>query len=125
MESIRQSDKLDPRVTSRYTVVIAAAKRARQLTEGKNPLTYAPTDRAVSIAVKEMYEGKLRIKVKESLLEEDRARTPAGLRAISALSKHDLNESLKDDYAAKTYTLEDDDGDDEFFSLSDLEIDGE
>ena len=52
MDTIRQSEKLDERVTSRYTVVLAAAKRARQITDGSHPLTYAPTDRAVSIAKK-------------------------------------------------------------------------
>ncbi|MCL1863094.1 MAG: DNA-directed RNA polymerase subunit omega, partial [Defluviitaleaceae bacterium] len=43
MEVIKQGERLDSRVTSRYTVVLAAAKRARQLTDGANPLTYAPT----------------------------------------------------------------------------------
>jgi DNA-directed RNA polymerase subunit omega len=50
METIQEGEKLDSRVTSRYTVVLAAAKRARQITDGANPLTYAPTDCAVSIA---------------------------------------------------------------------------
>jgi DNA-directed RNA polymerase subunit omega len=113
MDVIRQSDKLDKRVTSRYTVVLAAAKRARQLTEGANPLTYAPTDRAVSIAVKEMQEGKLRIRVNTDLLEEAK-RVPAKFRAISAVGADDLREELKDNDAPSVYKLEDDDGDEIF-----------
>ena len=117
MEVIKQNEKLDNRVTSRYTVVLAAAKRARQLTDGANPLTYAPTDRAVSIAVKEMNEGKLRIKVQDGLLDvkydimvKDRYR----YRGMSALSKDDLREDLKQDYAPSTYDM---DSDDEVFPI--------
>ncbi|MCL2287336.1 MAG: DNA-directed RNA polymerase subunit omega [Firmicutes bacterium] len=113
MESIRQSGKVDPRVASRYTVVLAAAKRARQLTEGAEPLTYAPTDRAVSIAVKEMNEGKLRIKVQEELMDGSQERMVKDqykYRVITALSKDDLREDLKDDYTpSRTYTIEEDD----------------
>ncbi|MCL1788254.1 MAG: DNA-directed RNA polymerase subunit omega, partial [Defluviitaleaceae bacterium] len=112
MDVIKQGDKLDPRVASRYTVVLAAAKRARQLTEGAEPLTYAPTERAVSIAVKEMNEGKLRVKVQEELIDISHERLMKGQHkyAISALSKDDLDEGLKDDYSgARTYATEEDD----------------
>jgi len=113
MEAIKQNGKVDPRVASRYTVVLAAAKRARQLTEGAEPLTYAPTDRAVSIAVKEMNEGKLRIKVQEDIMDDSYERLIKDqykYRAITALSKDDLREDLKDDYtSARTYKLEDED----------------
>jgi len=113
MEVIKKGEKLDNRVTSRYTVVLATAKRARQLTDGANPLTYAPTDRAVSIAVKEMSEEKLRIRVNESLIDcgqERIVRDP--FRYRSALSKDDLNENLKQDYAPASYDLDSDDSDD-------------
>jgi len=113
MDVIKQDGKVDSRVASRYTVVLAAAKRARQLTEGSEPLTYAPTDRAVSIAVKEMSEGKLRVKVQADLMDgsyERLIKDQYKFRAITALSKDDLREDLKDDYSsARTYKLEDDD----------------
>jgi len=113
MDVIRKSGKLDPRVASRYTVVLAAAKRARQLTEGAEPLTYAPADRAVSIAVKEMSEGKLRVKVQEDLMDgsyERLIKDQYKYRAITALSRDDLREDLKDDYSTtRTYKLEDED----------------
>jgi len=113
MDVIKQGGKVDPRVASRYTVVLAAAKRARQLTEGMEPLTYAPTDRAVSIAVKEMSEGKLRVKVQDDIMDgsyERLIKDQYKYRTITALSKDDLREDLKDDYAtARTYTTEEDD----------------
>ena len=113
METIEKSDKLDSRVTSRYTVVLAAAKRARQITNGANPLTHAPMDRAVSIAVKEMSEGKLRIHVDADLLEDSRTLTNRenfGFRSVTALSKDDLREDFKDNYEPVMY--DSDDGDD-------------
>lgn len=47
--------------SSRYSIVIAAAKRARQLVDDPNPLTDCDVERSVSIAVKELYEGKIKI----------------------------------------------------------------
>ena len=65
MESINTSELVNQEIKSRYTIVLAAAKRARQLIDGANPLTYAPTDRAVSIAIKEMDEGKLSLRMQD------------------------------------------------------------
>ena len=52
----------EPVVTSRYSIVCATAKRARQIIDGKEPLIdYHEKDKPLSIAVKELYEGELRI----------------------------------------------------------------
>jgi len=114
METIKQGENLDQRITSRYTVVMAAAKRARQITEkSSEPLTYAPIDRAVSIAVKEMEEGKLRVNVIGSVEDDKYAKLLNDHRrfgAISATSPDDLNEDLKDDYSSIAYSTDDDDG---------------
>lgn len=49
-------------VGSRYTIVIAAAKRARQLVDHAEPLTKKiKIDKPVSIAVNELYEGQIQI----------------------------------------------------------------
>ncbi|MBQ9518688.1 MAG: DNA-directed RNA polymerase subunit omega [Firmicutes bacterium] len=51
-------------VKSRYTVVIAAAKRARQLIDGHKPMIDEEdikVDKAMSIAVQEMYKGKIEV----------------------------------------------------------------
>lgn len=52
----------DNKITSRYTIVIAAAKRARQLIDGAQPLSGENyNDKAVSTAVKEMDAGQILI----------------------------------------------------------------
>ncbi|HIT87558.1 MAG TPA: DNA-directed RNA polymerase subunit omega [Candidatus Coprocola pullicola] len=49
-------------IGSRYTIVIAAAKRARQLVDHAEPMTiHTKVDRPVSIAVHELKEGKIKI----------------------------------------------------------------
>ena len=114
MDTINASDLVDSKITSRYTIVLAAAKRARQIINGAHPLTYAPTDRAVSIAVKEMSEGKLAIKIQDDLIEgtyERMLKDQYRYRNITALSKDDLREDLKENYEPDTYLLEDDDDD--------------
>ena len=116
MDVINTNELVDSQITSRYTIVLAAAKRARQIIDGANPLTYAPTDRAVSTAVKEMSEGKLAIKVSEEMLEgsyEKLLKDQYKLRAISALSKDDLREELKDDYEPVSYDMDEDEAEDE------------
>jgi len=101
---------VDSKITSRYTIVLAAAKRARQLIHGANPLTYAPTDRAVSIAVKEMNEGKLTIKFQEDLLEGDNERIMRDQYRYRnmTLSKDDLREDLKENYEPDVYEIDTD-----------------
>lgn len=46
-------------VDSRYSLVIAAAKRARQISEGAPLLTDAKTDKEVSLAIHEIAEGRI------------------------------------------------------------------
>jgi DNA-directed RNA polymerase subunit omega len=47
------------KVDSRYTLVIETAKRARQLTDGAPKLTSFESNKNVTIAVHEIYEGKV------------------------------------------------------------------
>ena len=102
MEKLNNQKRVDSEITSRYTIVLAVAKRARQIINGANPLTYAPTDRAVSIAVKELDEGKLNIKADPDRLEitQDRPVTALYYPGISSVSKDDLRENYKDRYTA-------------------------
>lgn len=44
---------------SRYTLVIETAKRARQLSLGAVPLTNVDSNKDVTVAVNEVYEGKI------------------------------------------------------------------
>ena len=53
----------EPIVQSRYSIVIATAKRARQLIAGSEPLIDdVEGKKPLSIAVEELYEGKVKIK---------------------------------------------------------------
>ncbi len=61
MDSIDERGHISHDLRSRYIVVIAAAKRARQLIDGAEPLTTAKVTKDVSIAVKEIFENRLEI----------------------------------------------------------------
>ena len=50
-----------PVVQSRYSIVLETAKRARQIIEGDTPLVESKGDKPLSTAVKELYEGKVKI----------------------------------------------------------------
>ena len=116
MQKINTDMLVDSKITSRYTIVLAVAKRARQIIDGSDPLTYAPTDRAVSIAVKEMGEGKIKINVEEDLLDGGYERMLASqtkFQPIAAASTDDLREDLKDNYEPPAYVKDDDDDIDE------------
>ena len=52
----------EPVVNSRYSIVIAASKRARQLIAGDEPMVArANGKKPLSTAVQELYEGKVKI----------------------------------------------------------------
>ena len=49
-------------VNSRYSIVMATSKRARQIIDGKEPLVYATEEtKPLSIAVDELNQGKIKI----------------------------------------------------------------
>ena len=51
----------EPVVNSRYSIVCATAKRARQLIDGALPLVTPKCNKPLSIAVDEIYQGKVKI----------------------------------------------------------------
>ncbi len=50
-----------PVVNSRYSIVLATAKRARQLIDGAEPYVIPSCNKALSIAVDELYNSKVKI----------------------------------------------------------------
>lgn len=61
-----------PVVNSRYSVVCASAKRARQIIDGADVLIDAdPKDKPLSIAVNELYQGKLKILTPDEIIEKE------------------------------------------------------
>lgn len=54
-----------PVVNSRYSIVMATARRARQLIDGDTPLVKTKIDKALSVAVEELNQGKIKIITEE------------------------------------------------------------
>ena len=52
-------ESLMTKVDSKYTLVTLAAKRARQLTDGDEPLVDVDPTKVVSIAMEEIDQGKI------------------------------------------------------------------
>lgn len=61
----------EPVVQSRYSIVIATAKRARQLIAGEDPLIATKGKKPLSIAVEELYQSKVKILSEDEAEEED------------------------------------------------------
>ena len=53
-------DELLDKVDNRYTLVVETAKRARQLVDGAPKLAKSYIDKPVTIAVREIHEGKIK-----------------------------------------------------------------
>lgn len=77
------ADELDKRVGSKYSLVIAVAKRARQLREGDTPLVESKSTNPITIALEEIAAGKVRIFVptpEEQVVREEEVK--AGARGL-------------------------------------------
>ncbi len=72
-----------PLVQSRYSIVLATAKRARQIISGDDPMVPAPMEKKpLSVAVEELYKGKVKILGAED--EEENEETGNGETASEA-----------------------------------------
>ena len=72
IEVLNQDADIDSKITSRYSIVIAAAKRARQIVGGARHHDLGlDTDKAVSIAINEIYKGHVKIVPKEGVTAWD------------------------------------------------------
>lgn len=60
----------DPVVNSRYSIVMATAKRARQIIAGDEELVDGKGKKALSVAVEELNQGKIKILSDEVPQEE-------------------------------------------------------
>ena len=60
-----------PVVNSRYSIVLATAKRARQLISGSEPLNITRDKKPLAIAIDELYKGELKITSKDEEDEEE------------------------------------------------------
>ena len=61
----------EPVINSRYSIVIATAKRARQIIGGDEPMIAKSGGRKpLSVAVQELYEGKVKIVGEDEAADE-------------------------------------------------------
>jgi DNA-directed RNA polymerase subunit omega len=61
MKVINGDSEEEKVISSRYSIVLASAKRARQIIAGDEPLVTAKVDKPLSIAVEELNQGKIKI----------------------------------------------------------------
>ena len=69
----KESDNIgeEPVVNRRYSIVIASAKRARQIIAGAEPFVEnAENKKPLSIAVEELYKGEVKILGEDDDIEE-------------------------------------------------------
>lgn len=69
----KESDNIgeEPVVNSRYSIVIASAKRARQIIAGAEPMVEDPNGKKpLSMAVEELYKGDVKILGEDDQAEE-------------------------------------------------------
>ena len=95
-------EELVDRVGSRFTVVIAAAKRAKQIKDGMPPLVNLPTRNPLTIALHEIAAGLILIGDAPEPEVEAAVSEPAELAAPDAV------EALLDKAAAKGRDIADD-----------------
>ncbi|MDD6666559.1 MAG: DNA-directed RNA polymerase subunit omega [Lachnospiraceae bacterium] len=93
----------EPVVNSRYSIVCATAKRARQLIDGDEPLIdVKPGEKRkpLSIAVEEMDKGLLKIQTPEEKLETEEKIKEAYAEPESEETEDILAEELSEDEPA-------------------------
>ena len=73
MQAINEGAELEdePLVTSRYSVVLATSKRARQLIAGRDAMVPSIGKKPLSTAVEEIYKGKVHILPDDQESEEE------------------------------------------------------
>ena len=78
----------EPVINSRYSIVIAAAKRARQIIAGADPkVAGAAGKKPLSVAIDEFYKGKVKIEA-----ETDEAEEAEAEEIVSAQDETDVEE---------------------------------
>ncbi|PNV59714.1 DNA-directed RNA polymerase subunit omega [Clostridium sp. chh4-2] len=60
-----------PVVQSRYSIVIATSKRARQLIAGEDAMVPSYGKKPLSMAIEELYKSKVKIVSEEDLSEDE------------------------------------------------------
>ena len=72
-----------PIVNSRYSIVLATAKRARQLIDGVEPLAKAECPKALSVAIDELNASKIHILSEEDAAEVEARKAQESAEAVA------------------------------------------
>lgn len=91
-----------PVVNSRYSIVLATAKRARQLIAGSQPLVPGKYPKPLSTAIKELSTSAIKIDTEE----EARAKREAAAQAATATEDTPDAETAENDAVEETATEE-------------------
>lgn len=74
MQVVNKDTEIDepPVVNSRYSIVLATSKRARQIIGGDTPLVpYVSGKKPLSVAIDELYQGKVKIMTEDRKDQEE------------------------------------------------------
>jgi len=113
-------EELSDRVGGRYTLVVAAAKRARQLKDGAVPLVKVSSNNPLTVALAEIHAGKVIVKAPGEPGDEPEVKPGARVEE-PRLSEEDLlggdlfglasDDELVDDYEEEEDEYEEEDED--------------
>ncbi len=91
MARVTVEDCLD-HVDNRFELVLLASKRARQLVSGKEPTLEWQNDKPTVLALREISEGKITVKILEDMAEEEkRVREEAEAAAMAEIEAEKLS----------------------------------
>lgn len=82
-------------VNSRYSIVLATAKRARQIIDGSKPMVSYTCSKPLSIAVDELYQGKVKICTDETeakLNENEAKLSESGIKSYENEAELDIEQ---------------------------------
>ena len=73
MQRVNEENEIEdvPEITSRYSIVLATSKRARQLTDGAEPKVHLNSPKLLSVAIEEFYEGLVHFVNEEPAKDEE------------------------------------------------------
>lgn len=79
----------EPVINSRYSIVIATSKRAREIIAGDEPLVSGMEgEKPLSIAVKELYDSKLKILPGDDVVEDEENLSNEEFEELEKLIRH-------------------------------------
>lgn len=89
-------NEIKHKADSRYTLVILAAKRARDIVDGKPPLVDCKVHRPVSIAAREINEDMIKVRYPEDKPAEEPEEETAEAEAAEAEENEEAAEAEED-----------------------------